>query len=50
VWRTSWLGDAMRALIVVLAIAWYRPRVRDWRSHVREAALLVTVVVLSGWS
>ena len=50
VWRTWWLGDATGALIVVpLAIAWYRPRVRDWRiGRPREAVLLLaTVVALS---
>ena len=50
VWRTWWLGDATGALVVVpLALAWYRPRVRDWRiGRPREAVLLLaTVVALS---
>ena len=50
VWRTWWLGDATGALVVVpLALAWYRPRARDWRiGRPYEAVLLLaTVVALS---
>jgi len=50
VWRTWWLGDATGALVIVpFALAWYRPRARDWRiGRPYEAALLLaTVVALS---
>jgi signal transduction histidine kinase len=47
VWRTWWLGDATGALVVVpLALAWYRPRVHDWRiGRPREAFLLLAAVI-----
>src|SRR4051794_36066105 len=47
VWRTWWLGDATGALVVVpLALAWYRPHLRDWRTRrPHEAILLIGTVV-----
>jgi len=50
VWRTWWLGDVTGALVVVpLALAWYRPKARDWRiGRPREAVFLLAIVVALG--
>src|SRR4051794_7603030 len=47
VWRTWWLGDSSGALIVVpLALAWYRARLRRWQpERGLEALLMLTSVV-----
>jgi len=49
VWRTWWLGDASGALLVVpLALAWYAPLPKGWRSarRLEAGALLLAVVAL----
>ena len=47
VWRTWWLGDSSGALIVVpLALAWYRAKLRRWQpERGLEAVLMLTSVV-----